>query len=381
MPKSLASRMALMLTALFLAIGAVLVGITLNMPELAQVIELAAELVVAAIAFALLAALLVFRLLTQRLRMLAAAMEAFRASRFTRTPPLDWSSAEGDEIDRLAHGFLELSNVVSQQLAELARLDAQRRELVANVSHDLRTPLTLMQGYLETMLLRRGEMTPAEERNCLEIAARHAERLGRLVGDLFELTRLDEQEAQPTVFSLSELAQDIAQKFALPAAARQVHMGVDLDADAAPVLADIGLVERALENLLENALRHTPDGGRVTIEVQGGGERVQVRVRDSGCGIAPENLAHVFDRYFQAPRVARQGNEAEATARQHVGLGLAISQRIVTLHGGTIRVESVLGAGTVFSFDLPAAPAGAAQGPRQGPARAAMPFEKGLLAG
>src|SRR4051812_22565380 len=107
MPKFLASRMALMLTALFLAIGAVLVGITLNMPELAQVIELAAELVIAAIAFALLAALLVFRLLTQRLRMLAAAMEAFRASRFTRTPPLDWSSAEGDEIDRLAHGFLE----------------------------------------------------------------------------------------------------------------------------------------------------------------------------------------------------------------------------------------------------------------------------------
>jgi signal transduction histidine kinase len=359
-PKLLASRMALMLTALFLVIGAVLVGITLNMPELAQVIQLAAELVIAAVAFALLAALLVFRLLTRRLRMLAGAMEAFRASRFTRTPPLHWSSAEGDEIDRLAHAFLELSNVVAQQLAELARLDAQRRELVANVSHDLRTPLTLMQGYLETMLLRRGGMSPAEERNCLEIAARHAERLGRLVGDLFELTRLDGQEAQPTAFSLSELAQDIAQKFSLSAAARQVHMAVELDADAPPVLADIGLVERALENLVDNALRHTPDAGRVNIEVRGAGERVHVRVRDSGCGIAPADLPHVFDRYFQASRVERQGSETDSgMARHHVGLGLAITQRIVALHGGSIGVESALGVGTVFSFDLPAAPAGA----------------------
>lgn len=361
---TLSGRLALMMAAMFLVIGGLVAGISQRMPELRQLVELGAELVVAAIAFALGAALLVFNLLTRRLHLLAEEIEAFRASRFTRPRHLDWSCADGDEIDRLAFAFGELSNHMARQIAELERLDSQRRELLANVSHDLRTPLTLMQGYLETMLLRRGELSPAEERSCLEVAARHAERLGRLVADLFELTKLDGQagriQAEP--FSLTELAQDIAQKFALHASAQQVRVDLDLDARTPPVVGDIGMIERALENLVENALRHTPGGGHVTIEVEPGSTRAQVRVRDTGCGISRENLPHVFDRYFQAPRVelmacGESANDAmvAATARHHAGLGLAITRRIVALHGGDIEVCSTLGVGTAFSFDLPLA--------------------------
>ena len=358
MPKTLSSRLSLILMAIFLAIGAALVGLSLRMPQAGELLERGAELVVAAIAFALVAALLVFNLLTRRLRLLADAMEAFRASRFAQAPVLAWSRPDGDEIDRLAHAFGELAERIARQLAELADMDAQRRELLANVSHDLRTPLTLMQGYLQTLLLRRGEMSAAEERDCLEVATRHAERLSGLVADLFELTKLDRQAIQPEPFALTELAQDIAQKFSLHAAPRGVRIAVDLQAATPPVLGDIGLLERALENLVENALRHTPDGGQVRIAVHGGAGRVQVQVRDTGCGIAQEHLPHVFDRYYRAPRREAPDNAAAEWGR-HAGLGLAITQRVVALHGGEIRVDSTVGRGTVFSFDLAAAPQGA----------------------
>jgi signal transduction histidine kinase len=368
---TLSGRLALMLAAMFLVIGGAVAGISQRMPELRQLIELGAELVVAAIAFALAAALLVFKVLTRRLRLLADEIEAFRAGRFTRPRHLDWACAEGDEIDRLAFAFGELSDHIARQFAALERLDSQRRELLANVSHDLRTPLTLMQGYLDTLLLRRGELSPAEERSCLEVAARHAERLGRLVADLFELSKLDGQagriQAEP--FSLTELAQDIAQKFNLHASAQQIMIEVSLDATTPLVVGDIGMIERALENLVENALRHTPGGGRVVIEVERAAARAQVRIRDTGCGIARENLPHVFDRYFQSPRLEMPNGLPTGagwgadTARHHAGLGLAITRRIVALHGGDIEVRSTLGVGTVFSFDLPLSMPAAAPGP------------------
>lgn len=363
MPNTLSSRLSLMLMGMFLVIGALLVGISQRMPQLQQLVELGAELVAAAIAFALLAALLVFNLLTRRLRVLAEEMESFRASNFSLPRRIAWSCPDGDEIDRLACSFSDLSDHIARQIAQLEGLDAQRRELLANVSHDLRTPLTLMQGYLETMLLRRGEMTAAEERACLEVAARHAERLGRLVADLFELTKLDGQsgQVQGEAFSVAELVQDVAQKFQQPASARGVGVRLAIDAGVSAVVGDIGLIERALENLVENALRHTPAGGQVTLQVEASAPRVRVCVRDTGCGIARAHLAQVFDRYFQAPRVelpqgACAPTHGLAEGRQHhAGLGLAITQRIVALHGGQIQVDSTVGVGTVFSFELPAA--------------------------
>lgn len=364
MLNTLSGRLATMLAAMFAVVAALLVGVSQRMPDLHQVIELGSMLLAAAIAFALLAALLVFSLLTRRLHRLALAMDHFRDSRFARPPRLDWARADGDEIDRLAAAFADLSARISSQLAEIERHDVQRRELLANVSHDLRTPLTLMQGYLETLLLRHGELGPAEARGCIEVATRHAERLGRLVADLFELSKLDGPATAIAGerFSLGELAQDVAQKFELHAQARDVGVRALLrgEADVA-VHGDIGLIERALENLVENALRHTPGGGEVCIEVASDAGRARINVRDSGSGIPSEHLPHVFERYFQAPRVD------ERPGRTNAGLGLAITKRIVALHGGEIRVASALGVGTVFSLELPLCPPPPAEHPEERP--------------
>jgi signal transduction histidine kinase len=362
MLQGLSGRLAAALTAMFVVVGALFVSASQHMPELRRMVELGAELLASSIAFALLVALLVFNVLTRRLERLARAVDAFRDSRFREPRHLGWARPDGDEIDRLAHAFGDLSERISRQLSELAQHDVHRRELLANVSHDLRTPLTLMQGYLETMLLRHGEMSRAEERSCLEVATRHAERLGVLVSDLFDLAKLEgpAEHVERERLSLTELAQDLVQKFALHASAQGILVRSRLCEGPAFVEGNVGLLERALQNLVDNALRHTPQGGRVEVEVACLPGRVVLNVRDTGCGIAADHLPHVFDRYFQAPRVESADflplHAAEASRRHHAGLGLAITKRIVVLHGGDIQVSSRVGAGTVFRIELPLAP-------------------------
>lgn len=351
MLRSLSGKLALMLMLVFGAVAGIVLFGAERMLNANRAIALAAELVVAAVAFSLLAALIVFNVLTQRLRELAQGMERFRAGGFTRplrlVPP---SARHGDEVDRLAHAFGELSERIACQLRLLEANDQQRRELLANVSHDLRTPLASMQGYLELLLIRHGSLAPDEERSYLEIATKHCERLSKLVRDLFELTKLEANEVSldTEVFPLAELAQDVAQKFQLGAQQRNVTLEAHVIEPVRPVRADIGRIERVLENLIENALRHTPAGGSIRVVVSGEGGRARVAVTDTGQGIAPEHLDSVFDRYYRASR----GEESDSG---HAGLGLAISKRIVALHGGDMRVESRLGVGSTFAFELPGA--------------------------
>ena len=365
---ALHAKLALLLGAAFLAVGGMLVIMTQPMIDRGHLVELSLHVVAAAAAFAILVALGVHELVTRRLKRLADAVDAVADSGF-KTPLRDVEAdRDGDEIDHLALRVQGMSERIVDQLAELDRSAAQRRDLLANVSHDLRTPLASMQGYLELLLLRHGSLDAAEERNYLETAVRQGERLGRLVGDLFELTSLETAEAQPQVedFSLAELAHDMVQKFDLDAQRRQIALSaVGCDAGAAlRVRADIGMVERVLENLLDNALRHTPAGGRVAIEVEpADGRRAQLRVRDSGIGIAPDRLADLFERYERSDRSA-PGHQG--------GLGLAIARRIVRLHGGELSVRSRPGAGSCFTFDLPFAP----RAPQ--PAAAASAAEEGI---
>jgi signal transduction histidine kinase len=143
-------------------------------------------------------------------------------------------------------------------------------------------------------------------------------------------------------FALGELVQDVVQKFRLNVEANQMTLQAKLGDDLPFVSADIGLIERVLENLIENALRYTPPGGRITVILSRMGENIVTRVTDTGCGIPPEELPHVFDRYHQV------GNKHEKGA----GLGLAITKRILELHGSTIEVQSALNQGTTFSFLL-----------------------------
>lgn len=313
-------------------------------------VELAADLIIAAVLFSLLTGLLIFQVLTRRLRKLIDAIARFRESGFVEPIRLDAANAAGDDIDALGAAVQEMSQRIARQLGLLALTDVRRRELLANVSHDLRTPLASMQGYLETLLLRHGTMPADEERSYLQIAAKHSERLGKLIRDLFQLTKLEAHEvtAQLERFPVAELAQDVVQKFELSAGRRGVRLESSVLEDNVEVHADIGMIESVLENLVENAIRHTPAGGAVLIDIAPARERVTLRVVDTGPGIPADELPNIFDRYYHVDR-------GEVSDIGRTGLGLAITRHLIELHGGTIRVDSALGKGTTFTFDLAAA--------------------------
>jgi signal transduction histidine kinase len=293
---------------------------------------------------------------SRRLASLAAALRDWR-ERGDASVPLHLLAADGsgDAVDRLAAEVEQLTERIAAQHKALVRAERQQHELLARVSHDLRTPLASMQGYLELLMLREGQLDPAEQRNYLQTAVRQSERLTRLVHDLFELTRLEAEDMRPASedFALAELAHDVLQKFAPEAQRRSVRLeasGPNGSADALRVHADLALVERVLHNLMENALRHTPAAGQVTIELGRAGARARVVVCDSGEGIDGALLDDLFERYRGDERVGAGG------PRGHGGLGLAIARRIVRLHGGDIHVQSRRGHGTRIGFDLPLAP-------------------------
>lgn len=285
---------------------------------------------VGAAVFALIAGLLLFRAMTRPLRKLAGEMDAFRASDSTPV------NREGDEVERLSRAFADMADRVT-------RTDLLRRELIANVSHDLRTPLASLQGYLDTLLLKEGQLTPDEQRRFVQIASKHSERLGKLVEELFELAKLDSQVTPMKIepFSMAELVQDVVQKFQLRAQQNGVTLDAGLRADLPLVRGDIALMERVLENLIDNAIRHTPAGGTVTVDLAPEGDRFAVRVSDTGHGISEEHLPHIFDRFYRA-----------TTAKGGAGLGLAIAKRILELHGTTLTAESEVDRGTTFVFAL-----------------------------
>ncbi|MGB5305115.1 MAG: HAMP domain-containing sensor histidine kinase [Gammaproteobacteria bacterium] len=303
----------------------------------------------AALAFALLAGLLVFAVLTRRLRSLSDSMENFRRQNFSS--PVSCSvRAENasDEIDRLSLSFYEMAVHIRAQMERLRETDDLRRELVANVSHDLRTPLASLQGYLETLILKDTRLNDNERREYLDTARRHAEHLSRLVAELFELAKLDAMEIKPNPepFALAELVHDVTQKFRLPASKKGIDFKVHMTPDTPFAEADIGMIERVLDNLIDNALQHTPQGGTIHLSVAADSGHITVKVKDTGSGIADDELAHIFERFYRKPAPIN-GDPGGA------GLGLAIAQRIVELHGGRISVSSVLNRGSEFNFTLP----------------------------
>ncbi|MBI5612908.1 MAG: sensor histidine kinase [Gammaproteobacteria bacterium] len=301
----------------------------------------------ASLLFALIAGLLAFGLLTRRLRRFARKVEDFRTGGFA-TPLMGvrGTTTAVDEIDRLDRTFDEMAGRLHEQMHRLAAADRLRRELVANVSHDLRTPLAAMQGYLDTLLLQHERLDTRAQREYIEIARRHSQRLADLIQELFDLAKLDSGEAQPQCepFAIAELMQDVAQKFRLSAQQKGVTLDVEAPPAAPFVTADIGLIERVFQNLIDNALHHTPQGGTIRLRLVPNGAVARIEVSDTGDGIAPHHLPYLFERFYRV----QDNRPAGGT-----GLGLAIARRILELHGSRIRVESQPGAGATFHFYLP----------------------------
>lgn len=298
--------------------------------------------VAASLGLAMLIGLLLFAWLTRRLRLLSK-----RISLLPTLPDMPSPVGNGDELDRLQQRFDHMAEQIRQQLHTLTTMDRQRRELVASVSHDLRTPLTTLHGYLETLQIKGEQLTPAERTQYLNIALRNSEELAQLVTQLFELARLDAPDTQPHAepFALAELVQDTLLKHQLSAQQKDVTLTAQTDPGLPFVQADIGLIQRVLDNLLDNALRHTPAGGNITITLGTTQGQVSIAISDTGCGIPSPDLPRIFERFYRP--------DSSAPDSHHAGLGLAIAKRIIELHGAVISASSTLGLGTTFSFSLP----------------------------
>jgi signal transduction histidine kinase len=296
----------------------------------------------------LVAGLVAFALITRPLRAFTQAVRNFDGEGAAAAALYRSEDEErGDEIAVLRRTFAQMGRRITDQWSELTRQDQQRRDLVANISHDLRTPLTSLHGYLETLRLKDESLTPDERRRYLDIALGQSRKVGRLAQELFELARLESGLVQPELdtFSLPELVQDVMQKFELAAEARGQRLSTDFPRDLPSVRADLGMIERVLTNLLDNAIRHSPPGTRIQVRLGSAGRAVAVRVSDTGPGIPAELRAGLFTRASALRQPRSEGG----------GLGLVIVQRILQLHRSEVRLLDEQGQGAVFRFDLPAA--------------------------
>ncbi len=268
-----------------------------------------------------------------------------------------------DEFGQLREGFRTMLTTLRRQWEALRQLDHFRREGVSNLSHDLRSPLTATVACLETLEQRWASGMPqsdrADDRRLVEIALRNTRNAAQLVRSLGDLAQLDEPEFKlhTELLDLSEVLDDIALRFAERAAQRGVRLHYQHDALAAPPFAqvDIELLERAIANLLDNALKFTPAGGQISLAVSRSRDAaanpaawVNISVADTGSGIAERDLPRLFDRLYQS-----RDSVAPASSEGGKGLGLAIVKRIAELHRGSVTVRSDASQGTCVTLTLP----------------------------
>ncbi|PAP77627.1 sensor histidine kinase [Rubrivirga marina] len=259
--------------------------------------------------------------------------------------------AGDDELGRLARAVNEMAARVEVSIQSLRDTDRLRRELVANVGHDLRTPLAALRVTLDEAERFAGEDRRDDVADAVAAARRQAEGAAALVADLFELSVLDrpDQALRLGLVPVGELVRDVGRQHARAFEADGVSFEVDAPAGLPTVEADGARLVRALSNLLDNARRHTPSGGSVRLGAGAEAGRVVLAVADTGEGIAPDVLEHVFERYYRG--------EGPRTRGTGTGLGLAIARAVAEAHGGTLAVESVPGEGATFRLSLPISPA------------------------
>jgi signal transduction histidine kinase len=335
-----------------------------------------------ALGAASLVGLLLFRVTTRRFRALTDTVRAFKNGAYDERAHAD----QEDEIGRLGQAFNEMADTIAAQMEALRRTDEERRRLVAQVSHDFRTPLTSIQGHAEKLLAAETEADAAptpphpprvpeasppgstppgdgappatsRRKRRLETILQNTERLERLADRLHELSRLDAQgmELDETTFSIAELVHDLVVKFRPRAERHGLSLRVDVDRAPPAVRGDIGLIERLLSNLVENALLYTPDGGTVEVRVREDGGAVLLDVIDTGVGIPGEEVPLVTQRFYQVESGEADTGQAAVPAGEGSGLGLAIADEIATAHDGELRIESEVGKGTAVMVILPIA--------------------------
>jgi signal transduction histidine kinase len=258
--------------------------------------------------------------------------------------------AEGDLSARVSESkspqFSELTRRFNRMVAELERSDQQRRHLTADIAHELRTPLHIIQGNLEGILDGVYQPTPEHVNNTLD----ETKLLARLVNDLqtLSLAETGQLPLHPTRFLLADLLYDLTSSFSSQAASLGIDLKTEIADPAQEINADYDRLNQVLSNLLTNALRHTSKGGAISIETGSGSteERsVQILIKDTGSGIPADDLPFIFDRFWRGDK--------SRSDRGYSGLGLAIAKQLIQAHGGEISVQSEVGKGTAFEIQLP----------------------------
>ncbi|WP_462252202.1 sensor histidine kinase [Ekhidna sp.] len=292
--------------------------------------------------FVLFLGLVSFWFLTKNLRSIIHTVKRFREGDLN----IRIDDPDKADLSILAVNFNEMADTIEKNMEEIKSVDVLRRELIANVSHDLRTPLAIINGYIETLQIKKNDLSEDDKDKYLNIIKTSSEKLSRLVSQLFEYSKLEAKQVEPLKepFAMTDLAMDLVSKYQVLGEEKDVKIELKADEGVPLVFADISLVERALQNLLDNALKFTPEGGRISLNVSSNRSQVEVGISDTGPGINKHDQSVIFDRYRQSKKTSNQ---------EGVGLGLAIVKKIMELHNTTIQVSSNPNEGSTFIFQLP----------------------------
>ena len=263
--------------------------------------------------------------------------------------------AGGDFSVRLDHDtkdkgpFGELVKSVNHMALELSRMEQMRQEFIANVSHEIQSPLTSIRGFAQ--VLRNDRLSPEERLRYLSIIEAESARLSKLSDNLLKLASLEAETVsfQPKSYSLDKQIRNIVLSCEPQWVAKEIEMEVMLD--EVTITADEAMMGQVWLNLIHNSIKFTPDGGRVRIDLQRCGEKVECKISDTGIGIAEADRARIFERFFKADKSRERSNKGS-------GLGLAITKKIIEMHHGSIGVESKPGEGSTFTVFLPVNPSG-----------------------
>jgi signal transduction histidine kinase len=289
------------------------------------------------------AALVVFRPAQARLRALEDAARRFGEGDLTARAP----AIGGDEVAAVADAFNRMATDLTARQAQLVEADRARRQLLADVSHELMTPLTAIRGYAETLALPQFLPASNEGRRAVKVIQEEGERIERLVGDLLDLARFEAggMHLEQENVAVDELFDRVSERHAKAAQDKNVAIVIEPHDENIRMVGDSHRLEQVLQNLAANALRHTPPGGVVRLGAGRENGRVRLTVADNGIGIPAEHLPRVFDRFYKADQARFQSGGS--------GLGLSIVKAIIERHGGTVSVRSRQGVETVFEIVLP----------------------------
>ena len=329
---------------LYIILGSEQYESTLSMIQNSYILQTSLKIFGIILGLTAIAGLVLFALLTRRLRSMTDKVSEFEEGNLEVR--LDDNSK--DELGLLARCFNRMANKIQSNMEELKKTDKLRRNLIANVSHDLRSPLASMQGYIETILIKDSNLDKEERDRYLNTILKNTTMMRQLVDELFELSKLDAQQVEPDkeLFSIAELVQDLLLKLQPRAEEKNIALVSDLDQKLPQVYADISHVERALTNIVENAIRYSSPGKEVIIDLEHKKAEIIVSIKDTGSGIKEEDLPHIFERFYRA-------DKSRSKSDGSTGLGLAIANKIIELNDSEIRVESKEGVGTRFWFALP----------------------------